>query len=373
MNVQIFQIVLNLQNIITQVPGQIERQQPVDFIDALGQHTPFHLEFITSAEALKFVLQCNVRDIGSGATKIANGEFAIQDLTTKRDVDLQLPWKACFSPGQQVAMSMIFNSAKATNMCCPKCRENNGDKLPEDKDIECWKCKMVYRRSISWNSSQLPLSSSMMTAEITPATEALPRGLQVPENVSSLKTKPKAPYDEDNEMALFRRVRIKTTIELPAPPAPFDSQNQSNIQQTSSYWSVPEQTDFPALLRHFGTDWHGIAKWMTSKTHIMVYTTVFQQWLVVPQDTNKSRRVTNIQTQVKNYYQRQVDSGKMKEWEDIARDADDKKSRGEETGPLPQPTTLPKRRYDMPPGNVQRSGSAMEGVEDMTTAGQNSM
>jgi len=62
----------------------------------------------------------------------------------------------------------------------------------------------------------------------------------------------------------------------------------------------------------------------------MVYTTVFQQWLVVPSDSNKSRRVANIQTQVKNYYQRQVDSGKMKEWEDIARDADDKKSRGED-------------------------------------------
>ncbi|KAE9362727.1 hypothetical protein N431DRAFT_433495 [Stipitochalara longipes BDJ] len=131
-----------------------------------------------------------------------------------------------------------------------------------------------------------------------------------------------------------------------APPTNFESQqDRRNIQQTSSYWSVPEQTDFPALLRHFGTDWHGIAKWMTSKTHIMV----------------------------KNYYQRQVDSGKMKEWEDIARDADDKKSRGEETGPLPQPTILTKRRYDMPPGNIQRSGSAMEGVEDMASAGQTSL
>ena len=49
-NVQIFQIVLNIQNIITRIPGQIERQQPVYFIDALGRHTPFYLEFITSAE-----------------------------------------------------------------------------------------------------------------------------------------------------------------------------------------------------------------------------------------------------------------------------------------------------------------------------------
>ncbi|KAH9207934.1 hypothetical protein DL95DRAFT_468197 [Leptodontidium sp. 2 PMI_412] len=110
-----------------------------------------------------------------------------------------------------------------------------------------------------------------------------------------------------------------------------------NTQQTSSYWSVPEQTDFPALFKCFGTDWHAIANFMTTKTHIMV----------------------------KNYYQRQVDNGKMREWEDIARDADEKKARGEDTGPLPQPTILPKRRYDIPPGSLQRAGSAMEGMDDV--------
>jgi hypothetical protein len=54
--------------------------------------------------------------------------------------------------------------------------------------------------------------------------------------------------------------------------APFDSQHNDrrNANPTSSYWSVPEQTDFPALLQHFGTDWHAIAKFMASKTHIMV-------------------------------------------------------------------------------------------------------
>jgi hypothetical protein len=168
-----------------------------------------------------------------------------------------------------------------------------------------------------------------------------------------------ARYDEDqvaeddgeseDEIQQFRRVQVvhNNTVPITPPlPVPFDSDVATQRQQQSSYWSVPEQTDFPALLAHFGTDWHGIAKWMTSKTHIMVYATVFQQWLVVPQDTNKSRRVAIIQTQVKNYYQRQVDSGKMKEWEDIARDADEKKSRGEETGPLPTPTILPKRYYD---------------------------
>lgn len=49
-NVQIFQIVLEIQNIVTKIPGQVDRQQPVYFIDAIGRHTPFHLEFITCAE-----------------------------------------------------------------------------------------------------------------------------------------------------------------------------------------------------------------------------------------------------------------------------------------------------------------------------------
>jgi hypothetical protein len=157
-----------------------------------------------------------------------------------------------------------------------------------------------------------------------------------------------------------------------AQPVGFDSpQNQRNIQQTSSYWSVPEQTDFPALLKHFGTDWHGIAKFMTSKTHIMVYTTVFQQWLAVPSDSNKSRRVANIQTQVKNYYQRQVDSGKMTVWEEIAREADEKRARGESTGPVPTPSLIPKRRYDGLPGSIQRSGSTMDGIDDLAPQGPN--
>lgn len=39
---------------------------------------------------------------------------------------------------------------------------------------------------------------------------------------------------------------------------------------STSYWSIPEQVDFPALLERFGSDWHEIANSMGSKTHIMV-------------------------------------------------------------------------------------------------------
>jgi hypothetical protein len=49
-NVRVFQTVLNIQEIITRIPGQVERQKPVHLIDALGRHMPFHLEFIRSSE-----------------------------------------------------------------------------------------------------------------------------------------------------------------------------------------------------------------------------------------------------------------------------------------------------------------------------------
>ena len=51
-NFQVFQIVCNIQNIITRIPGQVERQQPVYLIDALGKIAPFHLEFVRSTEVL---------------------------------------------------------------------------------------------------------------------------------------------------------------------------------------------------------------------------------------------------------------------------------------------------------------------------------
>jgi hypothetical protein len=47
--VKVFAIVLDIQNILKHIPGQVQRQQPVFLIDAMGKHSPFHLEFIRSA------------------------------------------------------------------------------------------------------------------------------------------------------------------------------------------------------------------------------------------------------------------------------------------------------------------------------------
>jgi hypothetical protein len=50
-NIKVFQVVLDIQRIITTIPGQIDRQQPIYFIDALGRSSSFHLEFVRSPEA----------------------------------------------------------------------------------------------------------------------------------------------------------------------------------------------------------------------------------------------------------------------------------------------------------------------------------
>lgn len=62
------------------------------------------------------------------------------------------------------------------------------------------------------------------------------------------------------------------------PPQQTGSEVQNHLQpskgtqsNTSSYWSVSEQTDFQNLVQHFGTDWHAIAAHMNFKTHTMVY------------------------------------------------------------------------------------------------------
>lgn len=82
-NVQVFQIVLGLQNTITQVV----RQQPVYLIDGLGRASPFHLEFIRSKEAFVAVLAVNFKKFGA-EHKILSGEFTIEDSITKSDIDL---------------------------------------------------------------------------------------------------------------------------------------------------------------------------------------------------------------------------------------------------------------------------------------------
>ena len=120
-NLQIYDIVLDMQ---TKLPLQIERQQPVIFLDAFARLSPVHLEFITSAEAFLAVLKVRFQD--AGLRKIEKGHFSLEESRTRRLIDLRQPWHTCFLPGQKIDMSMIFSepSDGERTKRCPGCRHN---------------------------------------------------------------------------------------------------------------------------------------------------------------------------------------------------------------------------------------------------------
>ena len=63
----------------------------------------------------------------------------------------------------------------------------------------------------------------------------------------------------------------------PNPP-PTKTGGQST---TSSYWSVPEQTDMCNYLAHFGPNWQAIAQTMKTKTHTMVISSPLYMQIVL--------------------------------------------------------------------------------------------
>ncbi|KAI5287801.1 hypothetical protein KEM54_005722 [Ascosphaera aggregata] len=117
-------------------------------------------------------------------------------------------------------------------------------------------------------------------------------------------------------MSVFDSSEVDSALKRSAPYGSFNP---------TSYWSVPEVRDFPALVAHFGRDFEGISDFMKTKTATMC----------------------------KNYYQRQMDTGKT-ELEEIANRAAEQKARGEPTAPLPVPSAPTKRRYDSTPSSAAR-------------------
>jgi hypothetical protein len=57
-----------------------------------------------------------------GHQKVLNGEFAIEEGITGRDISRETEFKMCFRPGQKIDMSMIFSDLDASNNHCPRCR-----------------------------------------------------------------------------------------------------------------------------------------------------------------------------------------------------------------------------------------------------------
>ncbi|KAI9807619.1 MAG: hypothetical protein M1825_005559 [Sarcosagium campestre] len=135
---------------------------------------------------------------------------------------------------------------------------------------------------------------------------------------------------------------VQAPQNVPPSSAPIQSRengrqgrSQKPASTTSSYWSVPETSDFPKLLDHFGTDWQAIALHMSSKTSIMV----------------------------KNFYKRGVKESGQNDWRERAERADARKAQGELMGPPPTTSTLPKRRYETPQPSMHRQLAPNEPIE----------
>ncbi|KAH0548194.1 hypothetical protein GP486_008089, partial [Trichoglossum hirsutum] len=144
-NLRVFQIVHDIQLFILRIPGQVQRQQPVYLIDPFNKESPFHLEFIRSAEALLAVLKANLKESGCGPAMIDRGEFAIEELGTQSSIDLKEPWDNCFYPGQRVAMSMIFKQQPVTlESSCPRCGKDH--QKSTGKEVTCIACGTIFRR-----------------------------------------------------------------------------------------------------------------------------------------------------------------------------------------------------------------------------------
>ncbi|WEW56263.1 hypothetical protein PRK78_001705 [Emydomyces testavorans] len=176
------------------------------------------------------------------------------------------------------------------------------------------------------SANNTPIAAAPPKQENEPSTD------NVTENTTakSKNETEKAMLESAVPRAKSSRVRAKelkdvlSTIEsTEGDPTPKQTEGGYGSQQPTSYWSVPEQRDFPDLVAHFGKDFEGISQFMKTKTPTMV----------------------------RNYFQRTVDSGKP-ELEQLALKAEAKKQKGEPTGPLPVPSLPAKRRYDATPSSV---------------------
>ena len=116
------QSMLHLQQ---ELPPQVTLQKPVILLDACGKVAPFHLDFITSVDALQGALKARFRDFGVGAAgleKVDRFEFVPQD--HRGDLSLAKPWNTIFKPGQSVNMSMVFRRSAELEYC-PRCQARN--------------------------------------------------------------------------------------------------------------------------------------------------------------------------------------------------------------------------------------------------------
>ncbi|KAL8886043.1 MAG: hypothetical protein Q9215_006198 [Flavoplaca cf. flavocitrina] len=197
MQFRVFQSMLDLQRLfMTVIPAQVQRQQPVYLIDALGRYTPFFLETIRSPAALISVLSDNSSCFGSASRKILKEEFTIQDTRTKKDINLVYPLDDCFVPGQQVEMCMLFEGSTFDNTLCPRCWFNS-TKL-DNNDKKCGNCDLIFGSTTGSKNGKKLQDGVILNQEHT--------GPLGPSRV-----RPEEDITDDEDLSNYHRIRVRAT------------------------------------------------------------------------------------------------------------------------------------------------------------------
>lgn len=72
-----------------------------------------------------------------GLKKVQNNEYALQESSSKRKLNLRLPWDSVFLPGRKVVMSMVFQRPEMSMSSCPGCgTENEMETSKADSEIQ---------------------------------------------------------------------------------------------------------------------------------------------------------------------------------------------------------------------------------------------
>ncbi|KXS95844.1 hypothetical protein AC578_1195 [Pseudocercospora eumusae] len=211
-NIQIFQVVCAIQTRLDHLPPQIERQQPVYMIDAVGRVSPFHLEFVRSAEALRAVLKSNFQKVPSGLRKIHSGEFIIHDATNGRHIDLTKDWDTCFMPGQRIDMRMVFRWHSRRRDACPSCGYR-GERNKQLQDSECKSCGLIFHRLVQTvkDSEAFPTQSG---TGAEPSKALVQHHAMILADTSivsvdeAVQLAPTTAFDESDDVRHYRRVRM---------------------------------------------------------------------------------------------------------------------------------------------------------------------
>ena len=94
-------------------------------------------------KTLTALMEAKLRRIPFGSELLESAEFRIYDSKTRERISLKKDWKSCFSPGQEVEMSITFTMDVFYKNLCPSSRSSVG--LAPESSGKCLRCYGLLR------------------------------------------------------------------------------------------------------------------------------------------------------------------------------------------------------------------------------------